>query len=581
MISDCLPTLKIHRAYIEMRDVMCQTESMTIMSEMYNDTNWNENSDWSTVAQGHNTHYMASMPINYNKGNGYTEKHRYSISVLDAVKYWVAEANNTSNYHHESPQGGIMIRAYDAVEQGSTPIMKYFASSQYAASNFLPSLAITYYDVHTQYSDPFGHLDAVTRNSIRGWVWCVDLPGESVPVTIYLKNKTTGKDYPPITLEGKDTALHRRDVEDAGYGTGCYGFNYPINWNEYSAGVYEVRAKWHSMNGTTLQSDLFNGPREYVNSGVRLSEQNLTLEIGDTTTLTATTYIDGESNLPIMWMSNDESVATVNNGVVTAVNQGTTNILALYNEEQYVSCIVEVKYGYFDNSETSNIKSEFVELLGEKKLDIPVLDLFYIHSTEKCIDIIVDNDYYITKIANELKLEKAFIQTIIMRELWCLNLADDVGDGLVQSYYNWKESCEDWDKQDDFYKATIPYPTPPVPQKDDSSVGLGQIFARVAIAAYNHAIDSEYIGGTKLNSDDWHECRNVWYSLKDDDEYNIRMTSLNILSCIDEFDYSHNYDTYSADQCKHIFTRYNANTHTINDYGQECYQYYLIFKKYI
>ena len=69
--------------------------------------------------------------------------------------------------------------------------------------------------------------------------------------------------------------------------------------------------------------------------------------------------------------------------------------------------------------------------------------------------------------------------------------------------------------------------------------------------------------------------------LKDDDEYNIRMSSLNILSCIDEFGYSHNYNAFSADHCKHVFTRYNEDTDVINDYGEECYQYFLIFKKYI
>lgn len=257
--------LKIHRAYVEMRDVMCQTESMTVMSEMYIGTNWSEDADWSAIARGVHTHYMASMPINYNKGNGYTEKHRYSISVLDAVKYWVAEANNTPDYYQASPQGGIMIKAYDAVEQGTTPIQKYFASSQYAETAYRPSLSVTYYDTHTQYSDPFGHLDAVTSNSIRGWVWCVDLPKQSVPVTIYLKNKTTGEDYPPINLSGKDTALYRPDVRDGDYGTGCYGFNYPVDWTKYSAGEYEVRAKWHSMNGTGLVYDLFNSPKGYVN----------------------------------------------------------------------------------------------------------------------------------------------------------------------------------------------------------------------------------------------------------------------------------------------------------------------------
>ena len=364
--------LKIHRAYVEMRDVMCQTESMTVMSEMYIGTNWSEDADWSAIARGVHTHYMASMPINYNKGNGYTEKHRYSISVLDAVKYWVAEANNTPDYYQASPQGGIMIKAYDAVEQGTTPIQKYFASSQYAETAYRPSLSVTYYDTHTQYSDPFGHLDAVTSNSIRGWVWCVDLPNESVPVTIYLKNKTTGENYPGITLTGEDTALYRPDVHDGDYGTGCYGFNYPIDWTKYSAGEYEVSAKWHSMNGTGLVYDLFNSPKTYNNVGVRLSEQNLMLGTGDTTTLTATTFIDGTTGWSVAWSSTNESVATVDsNGNITAIGHGTAVISAQYTRNYVASCSVSVGHSVIINGRKITVFGEDDELLddnGESQL---------------------------------------------------------------------------------------------------------------------------------------------------------------------------------------------------------------------
>ena len=75
--------------------------------------------------------------------------------------------------------------------------------------------------------------------------------------------------------------------------------------------------------------------------------------------------------------------------------------------------------------------------------------------------------------------------------------------------------------------------------------------------------------------------RDVWYTLKNDNSYNIKMSTLNLLSCVDEYDYNHNYSTHTPDQFKHVFTRYNENTTAINDYGEACYQYYLIFKKYM
>ena len=320
-------------------------------------------------------------------------------------------------------------------------------------------------------------------------------------------------------------------------------------------------------------------------TGVEVCPTSLTLNVGDIEYLCASITPSNATNQTVTWCSSNENVATVGlyTGKVTAKKAGTTTITATTADGGYsASCTVKVVgYGRFNNAKTNIITNKFVNLLGEKKVDIPVLDLFYTHTTEECIKIIIDNDYTITKIANELEVHKVFIQTILMRELWCLNLADIAGDELVQNYFVWKESCEYWEKQNPIYQATVPYPSPPIPLKEDSSVGLGQIFAKVAIAAYNHAIDSGYICEMPINSNDWHECKKVWYSLKDDDEYNIRMSSLNILSCIDEFGYSHNYNAFSADHCKHVFTRYNEDTDVINDYGEECYQYYLIFKKYI
>ena len=312
---------------------------------------------------------------------------------------------------------------------------------------------------------------------------------------------------------------------------------------------------------------------------------SLTMNVDDVEYLCTTIIPYNATNQSVTWCSSNENVATVgiHSGRITAKRAGTATITATTADGGYQACCIIKVTGYcrFDNSKTNTIIDDFVKLLGDKKVDIPVLDLFYTHSTKECVKIIIDNDAVITKIANELSVHKAFIQTILMRELWCLNLADIAGDEMVQNYYTWKESCEYWESQDTLYQATVPYPSPPVPLKEDSSVGLGQIFAKVAIAAYNHAIDFDYICGVRKNADDWHECKNVWYSLKDNEEYNIRMSTINILSCIDEFGYSHAYNLYSAEQCKHVFTRYNANTNVINDYGEECYQYYLIFEKYI
>ena len=59
--------------------------------------------------------------------------------------------------------------------------------------------------------------------------------------------------------------------------------------------------------------------------GLKLDKTELALEAGETGTLAATGVPDGET---VTWKSDDESVATVENGVVTAVAEGTATITA-------------------------------------------------------------------------------------------------------------------------------------------------------------------------------------------------------------------------------------------------------------
>ena len=61
---------------------------------------------------------------------------------------------------------------------------------------------------------------------------------------------------------------------------------------------------------------------------VELSQNYLNLSVGESETLTVTLsyYDDKEHNINLIWLSGDNNVATVSNGVVTAVAAGTTYI---------------------------------------------------------------------------------------------------------------------------------------------------------------------------------------------------------------------------------------------------------------
>ena len=61
-------------------------------------------------------------------------------------------------------------------------------------------------------------------------------------------------------------------------------------------------------------------------SGVSLNKDSTSLTVGDTETLTATITPDNATNKNVTWSSDTPSVASVNNGVVTAVAPGTATI---------------------------------------------------------------------------------------------------------------------------------------------------------------------------------------------------------------------------------------------------------------
>ena len=73
---------------------------------------------------------------------------------------------------------------------------------------------------------------------------------------------------------------------------------------------------------TTLSYDLLSG-------------QNITLRIGEKKTLTASTEI-------VEWTSDDTTIATVKNGVVTSVKEGVTFIRAMTKTGKTLSCLVNV-----------------------------------------------------------------------------------------------------------------------------------------------------------------------------------------------------------------------------------------------
>ena len=91
-------------------------------------------------------------------------------------------------------------------------------------------------------------------------------------------------------------------------------------------------------------------------TGVPLNNNTLSLNVGNTSTLTATVRPSNATNKAITWSTNNSAVASVNNGVITAISNGTAIITVTTIDGNYsASCTVTV------NTTTPSQPSEPVE----------------------------------------------------------------------------------------------------------------------------------------------------------------------------------------------------------------------------
>ena len=98
-------------------------------------------------------------------------------------------------------------------------------------------------------------------------------------------------------------------------------------------------------------------------TGVELDKSSAELDIGDTLTLTATVKPDNATNKNVSWSSSDTDVATVNNGLVTAVASGTATITVTTQDgSKTADCAITVKEEVSPVGLSLGISSASVEL---------------------------------------------------------------------------------------------------------------------------------------------------------------------------------------------------------------------------
>ena len=184
-------------------------------------------------------------------------------------------------------------------------------------------------------------------------------------------------------------------------------------------------------------------------------------------------------------------------------------------------------------------------------------------SLEKALDLVLTNDEIISKTAEKYSIEKEFIQAIIFQEQRFLGFDDPIADALVLQSNVYDKNLEKFVNRNYFYA-----PLPILRYRNDSSTGLGQIFAKTAINAIN-----AYEGIQKYSVNSKEDIKAIWNALQNT-EFNIdtigsiMLYNKNIL--LDENNFSN----------RNLLKLYNGSGNLAEKYSLVTEQYFNAFKEY-
>lgn len=149
-------------AVVSIRDLMCETEAMTITCYPFTGSAWTESdSQWSNMTQSWGT-ALDSKVVSYYSGLDQESTHRYRFNITDLAQQWV---DGTAE-----PAKGIIFRAESSVENGTDIFFKTFGTSERAS--YRPIFEITYQDEVSILPDEVdvdeGSSVTLTVNSVLG-----------------------------------------------------------------------------------------------------------------------------------------------------------------------------------------------------------------------------------------------------------------------------------------------------------------------------------------------------------------------------------------------------------------------------
>ncbi len=199
------------------------------------------------------------------------------------------------------------------------------------------------------------------------------------------------------------------------------------------------------------------------------------------------------------------------------------------------------------------------------------------YSTNESIDIVLKYDKTISDVSEQLGVPKAMIQAVLFKEIRMKDALDVLADSFVIEYYRYNHSVEDYDNLSFWQKVFVRPPQPASLMREDSSTGLGQIFAETAIDAYNAGISRGDISGSNIDYNDWHQREKVWNELRDD-KTNIFYAGLVLKQKAEILKIDLN--NVTDNEIEKTLARYNGFGYAAAEYGRETKQYYDLFSQF-
>ena len=347
-------------AYLSIRDLLCEAESMTLTCYPFTGSEWTETTaNWSMTQSWGAA--LDSKNISYANGRLQEESHRYNFDISALVQQWVDGTVNDDL--------GVILRADDSVEQSSENFYKTFGSYErssnktYFVMEYNENISLSREDVDVYVGDSLT-LYASTFPSGQNVTWSSENPEiatvEHGTVTGISPGTTTitariDEDSVAtceVTVLPKSVTLNPTSLEmyvgqENTITVATQPIGEDVDWQSENSAVATVVngvVTGISPGTTTITARVDENTVAYcevtvLTKSVTLVPTSINLYMGDTTTLTASTVPDGES---LVWTSSNESVATVTDGEVTTLSVGETVIRAAIDNEVYAECTVNV-----------------------------------------------------------------------------------------------------------------------------------------------------------------------------------------------------------------------------------------------